>query len=251
LHGKSAVVNNYGIPLGVMSGNWTYYDHNFGGESDVRLTPAGYVPVDDPRQFLWLADKQQNPDYLRPETFVCVRMPNFDTVAKRLNGGRELELADCGALPLIRRIERKTQRIVEHKLVARDKNTPSTWAIVTLDWDFPPYLLNLDDGRSDEVVRLVVNQQPDTLTVQVQYRYAHQDGLPEKGSTVRLNAAGADGRWCVFERSSSRNSFTLPADFRGTLRPSVMPRTETKAGPETFGKPVVIGDGQGTPCTGK
>ena len=158
---------------------------------------------------------------------------------------------DCADLLLAERIERERQRIVEHKLVDRDRSTPSTWAIVQLDWDFPPYLDQLDNHQPDEVIRLFMTPGPNNLAVEVQYQYAQQKGSPERGSTVRLHAAGDDGKWCIYERSSNRNTFTLPADFRGLLRPSVAPRSETKTGQETFGETVTIGDGQGMPCIGK
>jgi hypothetical protein len=251
LHGKSAVVNNYGLPVAVQSDNWTYYDQEYGTENNVRQGQAGFEPVADPTSHIWLADKLDNPAYLRPDTFVCMRARNFDTYSLRPPPVRDFDPNDCAALPLIERIERKRQRIVEHKLIDRDHNTPSTWAIVQLDWDFPPYLDRLDNGQSNEVVRLVLTSGSDNVTVQVQYQYAQQDGSPERQSVVRLHAVGGDGKWCVYERSSNRNTFTLPADFRGQLRASVTPRSQTKSGQETFGKTLTIGDGQGTPCQGK
>jgi hypothetical protein len=251
LHGSSAVVNNYHTPLSLMSGSWAYYDHDFGVENSVRQTPTGYMLSSNPIPRLWQADKLTNPDYARPDTFVCMRLRNFDSFAIPSSPPKDFDRSDCSALPLVERIERKRQRIVEHKLVARDPNTPATWAIVQLDWDFPPFLVNLDNGQSDELVRLVVTAGPANTAVQVQYQYFQQDGVSERGSTVRIHAAGADGRWCVYERSSNRTSFTLPADFRGTIRASVSPRSETKSGQETFGEPIVIGDGQGAPCVGR
>jgi hypothetical protein len=109
----------------------------------------------------------------------------------------------------------------------------------------------LDGRQGDERVRLVVTPEGDRLSVQVQYRFVQQDGVPERGSVVRLHASGADRRWCDLERSTGTNSFTLPASFRGVIRPSVTPRTATKSGAETFGQPVPIGDGQGNPCAGR
>jgi hypothetical protein len=251
LHGKSAVVNNYGVPVAVQSDNWTYYDQEYGVENNVRMGAAGFEPVGDPVSHMWLADKKTNPAYLRPDTFVCMRARNFDTYAIRPPAVRDFDPNDCADLPLIERIEKKRQRIIEHKVVARDQGKPSTWAIVQLDWDFPPYLVNLDNGQSDEVVRIALTPGPSNIAVQVQYQYMQQEGSPERQSTVRLHAAGADGKWCVYERSSNRNTFTLPANFSGQLRASVAPRSETKTGNETFGKTLTIGDGKGNPCEGK
>jgi hypothetical protein len=251
LLGASTVVNNYGSPIAVQSGNWTYYAHFFGAQDTVRRTKARFEVIADPSALLWLADRHVNPAYERPDVFVCMRNPTLASYAIRTSVARDYDQRDCADLPLIRNIERNRQRIVEHKLIDRDPNTPSTWAIVQLDWDFPPYLENPDDRPSDEVVGLVLTPGVNIIAAQVQYEYVQQDGAPERQSIVRLHVAGADGRWCVYERSSSRSSFTLPADFRGKIRASVTPRSATKAGREVFGKTLTIGDGQGAPCVGK
>jgi hypothetical protein len=180
-----------------------------------------------------------------------MRQRTFESVAERLSGGNNLAQFDCAQFPLVRRIETKRQRFLENSVIARDPATPSTWAIVRLDWDFPPFLAPLDGRQSDDRVRLTVTPTGDELAVQVHYRFMQQDDVPEKGSVVRLYASGADKRWCTLERSTSGTRFSVPASFRGALRPSVTPRTATKSGTESFGEPVTIGDGRGTPCAGR
>jgi hypothetical protein len=249
LVGKSAAVNTYAAPVAVMTGSWAYYDPNF-DDGVVERHAEGYDVVSADRQtYLWLADKQTNSAYFRPDYFVCMHLPSFDLLVRRLTPGRDLTPYNCRETPIVRRIERKNQRTIENKIVAQDSSNPSSWAIVQLDWDFPPYLVDFED--SQEIVHLVVTHGSNNIAVQVQYQYAQQDGVPERQSTVRLHATGPDERWCVYERSSNRNTFTLPADFQGTIRASVAPRSTTKTGQETFGKPMVIGDGQGYPCVGK
>ena len=248
LRGKSAAVNTYAAPIAVMTGSWAYYDP-VTNDGIVDRHAEGDGGGGAWRTYLWLADKQSNPAYDRPDYFVCFHPPSLDELARRLTPGNDLKEYDCREAPIVRRIESRNQRTIQNTLVARDRANPSRWAIVQLDWDFPPYLVELED--SQDLVRLVMTPRGDRLDVQVQYRYRQQEGVSERGSVVRLHAAGADGRWCVYERSSSRSTFTLPADFRGLLRASVTPRSQTKAGREAFGKTLTIGDGRGSPCVGK
>jgi hypothetical protein len=180
-----------------------------------------------------------------------MRPRNFESVVERLNRSPDLSHYNCADVPLIQSIEHKRQRVVESKLIARDPDVPATWAIVDLDWDFPPYLLPVDGRVDGDTVRMDVGSGRDGLTVRVDYRYFQQDGSPEKGTLIRYYAAGADGRWCMIGRSGPGSGFMLPADFRANLRASVTPRSATKSGQERFGTPRMIGDGQGAPCVGR
>ena len=101
-----------------------------------------------------------------------------------------------------------------------------------LDRDFPPFLRPLEAGK---FVTLHASPTTDGTRVQVDYRYAHQEGVPETGTRIALLAhsrcGGAEHDVSVAPSATDGREFMLPASFAGTVFAEVQPVTATKTGP--------------------
>jgi hypothetical protein len=76
--------------------------------------------------------------------------------------------------------------------------------------------------------------------VEVEYRYAHQEGVGETGTKVRIYL-GKDGEeFRLLDSGTDQTVFYLPASLSGEILLSVTPSTARKTGGEYFGQPVPI-----------
>jgi hypothetical protein len=136
-----------------------------------------------------------------------------------------------GEIPLIRAIREGRTSYLHPTEVARDPSPLDRWSIVRLDWDYPPFLRQLENG---EFVGLDVSSNGSGSRVRVAYHYAHQEGRPEAGTRVTLFArprcTGPEQSFQVPPMAADGREFILPASFAGTLRAEVQPATATKAG---------------------
>src|SRR5262249_24965673 len=150
----------------------------------------------------------------------------------------------AGDIPLIRAIREGRTSYLHPVEVARDPSPLDRWSIVRLDWDFPPFLSVLEGG---EFVTLDASPDADGARLRVDYRYAHQEGVPEAGTRVTLVAQSpCTGALTVSPFPAGAREFTLPRAFAGTVRAEVQPATATKVGPTYASRPLRIG-GQ-APC---
>ena len=91
--------------------------------------------MDRDLKYLWFADRDTNPDYLRPDLALHLVHPTnpreaVDLVARESRSER-------GLPGLVRRIEEPFQFFLRHKILHDDGRR---LAIVEMDWDFPPFL---------------------------------------------------------------------------------------------------------------
>jgi hypothetical protein len=137
--GRSLVSNTYPAPMAARTGAWGYADTSiFSGR--VTLTPRGFETERD-LKYLWFADRETNPAYLKPDLAITViQTPNL-SVAMQLK--RERAAAPPGTQPLaespglVQRAHPLQQAFLQHQLAYSDGNHVS---IVRLDWDYPPFL---------------------------------------------------------------------------------------------------------------
>jgi len=137
--GRSLVTNTYPAPMAARTGAWGYADTSiFSGR--VTLTPQGFETERD-LKYLWFADRATNAAYLKPDLAITVvQTPNLE-VAMQLK--REQARLPAGALPLAeasglaQRAHPLQQAFLHHRLRYSDGNHVS---IVSLDWDYPPFL---------------------------------------------------------------------------------------------------------------
>lgn len=137
--GRSIVSSTYPAPMAARTGSWGYADPSlFSGI--VKLTAEGYVAERD-LKYLWFADRDTNPAYLKPDFAVTViQTPNI-AVARQLESEREASDAAVPPLAesigLVQRAHPLRQAFLNHRLTFSDGKHVS---IVRLDWDYPPFL---------------------------------------------------------------------------------------------------------------
>jgi hypothetical protein len=96
----------------------------------------------------------------------------------------------AGDIPLVRAVREGRTSYLHPVEVARDPSPLDRWSIVRLDWNFPPFLRPLKGG---EFVTLSASSTGDGTPVEVNYRYAHQEGVPEAGTRVTLFGQSRSG----------------------------------------------------------
>jgi hypothetical protein len=244
--GSTFAASIYGGTLSYFNKNWAYYDANSAlAEGGVTLGPDGYeVKRDD--AYVWFADRSVNAAYNKPEYFLAMTFQFWATYgmgAAYLMDSEAVQRPHAGDIPLVRAIREGRTSYLHPVEVARDPSPFDRWSIVRLDWDFPPFLRQLESG---EFVTLNASSNGDEIRVSFDYRYAHQEGLPEADTRVTLSVKSR----CGPEHDASvpltpviggTREFRLPRSFAGTVRAEVQPATATKVGPAYASRPLQIG----------
>ncbi|MCP4005674.1 MAG: hypothetical protein GY725_15905 [bacterium] len=235
--GASFVASNYAAPVAAFTGNWAYYDPDF-QKGEIAIGDDGYE-VSREFKYLWLADRLENPDYRTPGYFICMVPQNMYRGASLSNRRRPVPRHGCSNLGIVKMALESGPKLLSHELVARDQSGRDHWAILKLDWDYPPYLKELD-GRGNRV-NLCAERSSGDLRVRVDYEYAQQQGKPETGSSLQLYLLSESAEEPKrLAQSENRSEILLPADFIGEIRAGVTPATATKTGEEFLSAPVEI-----------
>jgi hypothetical protein len=167
--GHSLVTNAYPAPLVARMGTWGYADASFSSGS-LTLGPDGFK-VERDLKYLWFADRDTNPAYLKPDFAITViHPPNFGEALER---HEEWLYPDPAHPPrvensgLIRRARSLPQPFLKHRLVESDGRR---FSAVQLDWDYPPFLQVLEDERRH---------------IAAHYSFAEKMALSESGQELR------------------------------------------------------------------
>lgn len=255
LRGRSLVSNNYAVPFALATGGWGYIDTRFASGGFER-TSDGFAPVHS-YDYLWLADANTNPDYKKPELFVCFIGLSLQRAA-RLAEGREIN--GCSDLGLVSETLGQGWRPFSHRLYAIDSSPWNSWAIVQLDWTASPFLRRLEQDENGTYVTVGLNRDPrGRHQLDVRYQYQQQDGHDEAGTVVRVYRADRRGDGCplpvekvggappnemVIERKDA-NAVKLPEMVRGPVVVSVRPASAQRAGQEYFSDIIWVGESDG------
>ncbi len=139
--GKSFLVNTYAAPIAAKTGTWAYLNAKL-TETEPVANAADYkFPFDT--TYLWLADKRTNPDYARPEFFMCVSVQATSTVIEEVRRRKGLGEGNvgCEMNQLVQIARRGDGNLVYPRLefMESDKEGPDVvgyerWAIVRLNW---------------------------------------------------------------------------------------------------------------------
>lgn len=141
--GASFVANNYTAPVAAFTGQWAYQDPVISQGFFVRKGEHLHLAGD--RKYLWFADGDTNPEYRKPDYFICMVGQTMGSVVNRLMRERGVGLGEpgCSALSLVRRAqdkeaETKGIRLVEYDRAGLERTGTDWWAIVKLDWSEAP-----------------------------------------------------------------------------------------------------------------
>ncbi|MEQ9348941.1 MAG: hypothetical protein RII27_00205, partial [Alphaproteobacteria bacterium] len=188
LRGASVVSNAYALPFSNLAGSWAYLDAHI-GQGEYRLDDNGYSLIRDDRA-LWFADRTENPAYGQPAYFVCFFANSLHTVLARHEERHGSYSNNCNNVGLVRQAKGlAAETLMNHRLVAEDLSQRAAWAIVDLDWDFPPFLSPFDETSRTYPVGLSIGHVDDTPVATVTYGYRQQQGQSEGETLVSLHQA--------------------------------------------------------------
>jgi len=132
--GASFAANTYAAPIYAYTGQWAYFDTRLalpdGGAVSLSLTDESYAVNRDARSYLWLADREVNEEYQRPDYFLCFWYQDLRTAVYRLRGIG----VGCSSAGIVKDANNRETLTVADTIVARDASGHDNWAIVKLDW---------------------------------------------------------------------------------------------------------------------
>jgi hypothetical protein len=157
LRGGSFVVNTYAAPVAATSGSWSYIESSlFSGT--LKLTTQGWQVQRD-HQYLWLADGETNPAYLKPDYALTIAsIPSVtDALSRRINGPDDAPdtPGPADANGLAQRALHPPQAFLHDSVVASDH---ANFSVVKFDWDYPPYLRPVDNDLISSIAKLSLDQ---------------------------------------------------------------------------------------------
>ena len=140
--GKSFIVSNYAAPIAAATGQWAYL-HDGLATGKLPMRQGRYVVgLDD--KYLWLADKNSNPEYRRPDYFICATAQSVWSANRMVRARAGLSTAPygCSENVLVKLAMAGPAAPVSPRvrLVDIDPDGPARvgfhrWAIVQLLWD--------------------------------------------------------------------------------------------------------------------
>lgn len=234
------VANSYPAPFAVTTGQWSYLDETFSSGRIVFSPRSGYAhPLD--RKYLWFADRATNPEYDKPDSFICLLTPNYRAAALQIaNPERVSRCADNGIVQWTQRNEPKTWP--HHTIAARDPSGRDAWTIVKLDWDFPPFLT--------AEPKVTAAKTAGSLALTALYDFRQQEAKPEYRTDIEIWPVARNGSFCAVRGGSlaasaakgGRTTLVLPeSDVDTELIALVRPQTATRIGATFFTTPFRIG----------
>jgi len=240
--GASVVSNSYALPFHVATGGWAYLDQGIGG-ANVRKTPEGYEYVHR-RSYLWFADRDANPDYTRPDLYVCYNHKNLKEVYYRAwmakEGAKWQPPTYCETMPLVALARRSVKDTwPAPRILAEDAEGGKTWIVVALDYDTPPFLGSLPQVAASGAAASGV-------VVDVSYGYVQQNHAPEDATRIAAFTLGRrNGTLCAENSAPLTQVMAKGGQARlsipsGALRSGqefavgVEPRSATRTGEMTY-----------------
>lgn len=125
------ISNQYAVPFGLVANTWAYI-------ADPRQV-ADYIraPTISSLDYLWLADRQHNAEYLHPGRFVCFHpLANWWQITALVRPEPRTET--CSSMPFVKQALGRADRTnsPSARLIASDPIN-DRWAILQLDWTAP------------------------------------------------------------------------------------------------------------------
>jgi hypothetical protein len=244
--GGTFAASIYGGTAAYFNKNWAYFDSDSTlAQGNVTLGPDGYqVSRDD--AYVWFADRRANSAYDKPQYFLAMTFLYHGLMHGRgpgyLMNDESAPPTRVGDIPIVRAIREQQTSYLHPVEIARDPSPLDRWSIIRMDWDYPPFLRQLEDG---DFVHLDASSNGSGTRVRVDYHYAHQENVLEAGTRITLFAwsrcAGPEQSVEVPAIVAGGREFILPASFTGTVRADVQPATATKSGPIYGSRRLTIG----------
>lgn len=138
--GASFVSNTYAAPFAAFTGQWAYNDPELAKAIVEERDGVRRLKTSD--HYLWLADRDRNPDYRRPQYFICLMPQSLSAVQDQLQktNADGPGYSGCGHMGIVRyAVAGRKDVLPRAELIAMDtegrrKNGYESWAILRLDW---------------------------------------------------------------------------------------------------------------------
>ena len=239
LPGRPTIVSNtYSGPFSTVTGQWAFLDETFSSGQTAFSPETGYRYLFD-KKYLWVADRD-NPQYERPDVFLCFIPPTYWSEAIRLVGARRGTL--CSENRVVQYAEHPKAVWPRPTVIARDPGPRDTWAIVKLDWDFPPFL-----GKRPGVTAAISGG---TMMLTVTYDYRQQDEKPEQSTDIEIWPVARNGSTCELRgtllaatRSIGGKAIVTMPQSASELVALVRPRWRARSGTPFFSAPFRVDQG--------
>jgi hypothetical protein len=206
LRGGTFAVDNYAAPIAYFAENWAYIDHVIGSDWIFRDDTGGERRAD--QSLRWLADSKLNPAYDSPRYFVCMRMPNFNSVLALSDPERFWARFEfCDEEPIFGKGDPYADRIL-----ASDLSPPRFWSIAMLG-PKRPTISDLSTALSLRGDRLVFTNRLDAdAAIHISSKNVELLAKP--------NATDCDANMndlAVIQASNDGADLSVPSNFRGLL----------------------------------
>lgn len=191
---EGIISNNYALPFALKGNTWAYYDPNIDRE-DLKLGPNGYsLPFDT--RYLWLADKDVNPVYKYPGYFICFYNVSLDLARFEIPSvSDKMKPTLCSSIPIVKAALNPEGSLMHPQLIARDEKW-DRWAVIRMDWDFPPYLESIGGVNASRV-----SVSTELGSIHVKYIYRQQAEVPENYTTIDLFSVRKTGGRCYVAKT--------------------------------------------------
>ncbi len=158
--GATFAANNYAAPVAASTGQWAYFDTAI--SQGFVIEERGRWRLSGNPKYLWFADRDTNPDYRKPQYFVCMIGQSPSYILQRLRHNLVGETGCTAQLlvQLARQGDIGGIRLVDYDRAGLEKTGMAWWAIVRFDWNDVPGGVVLDwninpfqgdrRGRADE-----------------------------------------------------------------------------------------------------
>jgi hypothetical protein len=190
------------------------------------------------RRYLWFRDRRQNKDYDKPDYYACMAAQDLTTVVAKLtdNKNPRKKFYGCWVQGIIANVVQENVFVTDHQLSGTDGEDSGYWAILKLDYKYPPYLEQVGREKLDGVNLSVIQDRDGKSQAVADYRFLQINGEPEAGSTLEVytsNDASCDEKdpaWQLIYAGPTGHWAVLPDGFSGKLQAFVTPKTKHKAG---------------------
>jgi hypothetical protein len=125
--GRGLISNNYAVPPGFMAGTWAYM------QQDPRAVIGNPHPSEI-GDYVWLADRRSNPDYSRPNIYVCFNSwSNVNQLVAEVLA-RQTGSPGCSNNSIVKRVQSGADRTPPNSAILARDTESDRWTILRLEW---------------------------------------------------------------------------------------------------------------------
>jgi len=230
--GKSVITNQYAVPFSYETRNWAYNGINYGAGT-LSFTDQGFL-LPHNIEYMWYKNKNDFAGYKQPDYYVCFAPNTYDSAVNELkmltNNARRCSTnrVVSQAMLIKTKLSTSSDLRLHHTLLSSDPSKQDGWAIVKMDWEFPPYFETHANGKQHF---LVIYDKANKL-LKINYEFKQQNGIPEEISRFKIVQYFKNKKVVLSEFSgkNGKASIKLIDNTYGKLEIIGIPYTANKQG---------------------